>query len=85
VLSVDGKLKSAYNDDAHGCCLYIWSDKPETCYKNNVVKHSGIIDSVAGSSARYINVSDLKGKYYIGFGMFGSGSYITLKRLKLTV
>lgn len=78
----DGDMTGDSDTEGNHCGLYVWSAYPVNYYTENVVK-SLLTKKETVTGERYLDVSDLTGEYYIGFGLYGSTANIYMKNLRL--
>lgn len=80
-LVFDGSMTGT-SSNGDRCALYVWRKQPTVYYKDNVAASLPTTDKTI-SGERMLDISGLKGSYYIGFGLYGTGASFTIKTLRL--
>lgn len=81
-LVFEGSMTGSSNDNDHRCAIYVWNERPSGSYKDKIAVYKGTFDTMQPGPIR-LGVRDLKGKYCVGFGLYGDEATFTLKSLRL--
>lgn len=82
-LIFDGIMKGSNTLNGDYCSLYIWRELPTETYPANAdASLPTFLEIIEGE--RYLDVTEFKGEFYIGFGLYSSDTSITINSLRLT-
>lgn len=81
-LMFDGSMTGSSASDGNKCAVYIWSKAPSSSYTENV-QASLLTYKETIEGERILDISGLRGKYYVGYALSGNGTSITIRSIRL--